>query len=156
MRMPSFVNKVSVPAFSYSVTREYPYKWFTPVAIVGGILLTVLFSAINFYSTAYTMVSKTTTDRESFLSRRWPRYIPEIFTSKIQPWCEPSVIPAHSYFNTNQSGFTYELYQVQGIGLAGAALSYSGDPIGHCEVHAVRMVFETSNSRSPVQMNMSD
>ncbi|TIA66760.1 hypothetical protein D6C76_09077 [Aureobasidium pullulans] len=160
MRMPSFVNKVSVPAFSYSVTREYPYKWFTPVAIVGGILLTVLFSAINFYSTAYTMVSKTTTDRESFLSRRWPRYIPEIFTSKIQPRCEPSVIPAHSYFETNQSGFTYELYEVDRADVSTtaftAALSYNGGPIEECAVEELSIRFETSNSRSPVLMTVSD
>ncbi|THZ23198.1 hypothetical protein D6C89_05634 [Aureobasidium pullulans] len=156
MRMPSFVNKVSVPAFSYSVTREYPYKWFTPVAIVGGILLTVLFSAINFYSTAYTMVTTTTPYRESFLSRRWPRYIPDIFTSKIQPWCEPSVIPAHSYFNTNQSGLTYELFSVEGEDFSTAALNYTGGSIDECAVEKLSIRFETSNSRSPVQMSTSD
>ncbi|KAG2167876.1 hypothetical protein JADG_007615 [Aureobasidium aubasidani] len=160
MRMPPFMNKVSVPAFSYSVTREYPYKWFTPVAVVGGILLTVLFSAINYYSTAYTMVSKTTTDRESFLSRRWPRYIPEIFTSKIQPLCEPSVIPVHSYFHTNQSGFTYELYKVDRADVSTtaftAALSYTGGPIEECAVEELSIRFETSNSRSPVLMSISD
>ena len=155
MRMPSFVNKVSVPAFSYSVTREYPYKWFTPVAIVGGILLTVLFSAINFYSTAYTMVTTTTPYRESFLSRRWPRYIPEIFTSKIQPRCDPSVIPAHSYFQTNQSGFTYELY-LAGPQISDTALSYSGGLIEECTVEQVRITFETSSSRSPAQRSTSD
>ncbi|KEQ81777.1 hypothetical protein M438DRAFT_337746 [Aureobasidium pullulans EXF-150] len=156
MRMPSFVNKVSVPAFSYSITREYPYKWFTPVAIVGGILLTVLFSAINFFSTAYTMVSTTTTtaDRQWFLSRRWPRYIPEVFTSKIQPWCEASVIPVHSYFNTNQSGFTYELLSVEDHQTA--ALSYYGGSIENCCVKQVRVNFETSDSRSPAQMSVSD
>lgn len=155
MRMPSFVNKVSVPAFSYSVTREYPYKWFTPVAIVGGILLTVLFSAVNFFPTAYTLISTTTRDRESFLSRRWPRYIPEIFTSKIQPRCDPSVIPAHSYFQTNQSGFTYELY-LAGPQISDTALSYSGGLIEECTVEEVRITFETSSSRSPAQRSTSD
>lgn len=65
------------------------------------------------------------------------------------------MIPVHSYFHTNQSGFTYELSRI-GVGLSDTALSYFGSSIGGCEVTEVCIRFETSNARSPAQIGLSD
>lgn len=43
------------------------------------------------------------------------------------------MIPAHSYFQTNQSGFTYEPY-LAGPQISDTALSYSGGLIEECTV----------------------
>ena len=40
--------------FEYGVSRPYPFRWFTPVAFIGGTVALVLFSLLNFLSTGYT------------------------------------------------------------------------------------------------------
>lgn len=52
-RLPS---KMYSSAFSYNLTRPYPFRWFTPVVIVGFVVFTVVFSFLNFVSTGYTLV----------------------------------------------------------------------------------------------------
>ncbi|KAK8026301.1 hypothetical protein PG990_004124 [Apiospora arundinis] len=44
-------------SFSYNVTRAYPFKWFTPTVIIGGILTAILVSFINFASSGYELVA---------------------------------------------------------------------------------------------------
>lgn len=39
--------------FDYSISRPYPFRWFTPVVIVGGAIALVLFSFLNLVSTGY-------------------------------------------------------------------------------------------------------
>lgn len=40
----------------YNITRPYPLKWFTPAAIIGGLIATVLFTLLNFASNGYLLV----------------------------------------------------------------------------------------------------
>ncbi|KAI5198019.1 hypothetical protein E4T39_06985 [Aureobasidium subglaciale] len=54
----TFANYIlPIPGPSYVVTREYPYKWFTPLALIGGTLFTILFSSFNYFGNAYNMVA---------------------------------------------------------------------------------------------------
>ncbi|THX24887.1 hypothetical protein D6D10_10036 [Aureobasidium pullulans] len=108
MRVTSLIHKVPTPTFSYNVTREYPYKWFTPVAIVGGILLIALFSAINFFSTAYIMVSTTTNFPKEVEGGRWSGPFGNLFMSKTQPECRDAVFPVGSSFFTNHGLFSWQ------------------------------------------------
>jgi hypothetical protein len=39
--------------FTYSVSRPYPYRWFTPVSLGGGLLFLALFSWLNFVATGF-------------------------------------------------------------------------------------------------------
>jgi hypothetical protein len=48
--------------FSYNITRPYPYRWFTPVAIIGGVVLTVLVSLVNLGSSGYYLKTIYTND----------------------------------------------------------------------------------------------
>ncbi|CAD0043380.1 unnamed protein product [Aureobasidium pullulans] len=95
-------------SFCYSITRPYPYKWFTPVAVVGGIVLAALFSFINFYSNAYNMITITTNNPDIVEANRWS-HIPGSLTSRIHPKCEDAIIPVGSTFNTNQTALSYQL-----------------------------------------------
>jgi hypothetical protein len=130
-------------SFSYSVTRQYPYKWFTPVAIIGGIILTVLFSLVNFFSNAYSMVTTTTNDPDRIEAGRWSGRVPSILTSKIQPSCDDAIILIGSTVNTNQTALSYELLSVDGS----PSLAYHNDALG-CDVQTVYIDFETYNGRS--------
>lgn len=53
--------------FSYTITKPYPYRWFTPVAIVGGIILAVLFSLVNLAANGYYMRTVYTNDPNTTL-----------------------------------------------------------------------------------------
>jgi hypothetical protein len=48
--------------FSYPITRPYPLRWFTPIALIGGIILAVLFSLVNLASNGYYLRTTYTTD----------------------------------------------------------------------------------------------
>lgn len=39
--------------FSYKLERKYPLRWFTWVAVLGGLVLTALFTIINFATNGY-------------------------------------------------------------------------------------------------------
>lgn len=48
--------------FSYNVTKPYPFRWFTPVAFLGGVFLATLFSIVNLAGNGYQLKSVYTTD----------------------------------------------------------------------------------------------
>lgn len=39
--------------FSYSISKPYPFRWFTPVAVVGGVVLAVVVSLCNLSANGY-------------------------------------------------------------------------------------------------------
>ncbi|KAG9657672.1 hypothetical protein KCU95_g5580, partial [Aureobasidium melanogenum] len=143
---------LSIPKFSYNVTRDYPYKWFTPVAIVGGILSTALFSAINFFSTAYTMVSLTTTNPQKIEAGPYGGSYAHLFASKIQPRCDDAVLAIGSTFRTNQSLFEYQLLSL--ISTLAPAFTYHNEVIDSCSANGVMLDFSTYD-RPADQINAS-
>lgn len=48
--------------FSYSITKPYPFRWFTPVTIVVGVILTVIFTLVNLASSGFYMKTIYTDD----------------------------------------------------------------------------------------------
>jgi hypothetical protein len=42
--------------FSYGLSRPYPYRWFTWVVVVGGILAAALFSVLNVAADGYELM----------------------------------------------------------------------------------------------------
>lgn len=142
-------------SFSYSVTRQYPYRWFTPTAVVGGIVLTVLFSTVNFFSNAYNMVTVTTTDPNTVEADRWSGRVPGVFTSKIQPKCQDAVISVGSSVTSNQTALSYKVIVDSTDGQA--ALPYHNQPIGNtsCSLTKIAIQFDTVNDRLPFARDWS-
>lgn len=138
-------------SFSYSITRQYPYKWFTPTAVVGGIVLTVLFSAINFFSNAYNMIIITTNNPDVVEANHWSGKVPGSLTSKIQPKCEDAIIPIGSTVNTNQTALSYQLVRVQD----NPGLTYHNKPLRDCDVTQILIDFQTENGRQAALMDRS-
>jgi hypothetical protein len=150
----SNMRQIPMFSFSYSVTRQYPYKWFTPVAVIGGIILAVLFSLINLFSNAYNMVTITTDDPDITEAGRWSGRVPSILTSKIQPKCDDVVIPIGSTVRTNQTILSYQVIDVLGQG--SPALTYHNQPIEGCRVPETMIELQTNNGQSAVLMSQSD
>jgi hypothetical protein len=48
--------------FTYPVSRPYPYRWVTPIVIIGGVIAVVLFSFLNFVSNGYYLSTQIVTD----------------------------------------------------------------------------------------------
>lgn len=48
--------------FSYSISKPYPFRWFTPVVLVGGVILAVLLSLINLSANGYYLKPLYTSD----------------------------------------------------------------------------------------------
>ena len=138
-------------SFSYSITRPYPYRWFTPTAVVGGIILAVLFSAINFFSNAYNMITITTNNPDVVEANHWSGRVPGTLTSKIQPKCEDAIIPVGSTINTNQTALSYQLVCVQDH----PALAYHNKPLQSCEVTQIVIDFQTNNGRQAALIDKS-
>ena len=48
--------------FSYGITKPYPFRWFTPATIIGGIVLSVFCSLVNLSASGYYMETIYTND----------------------------------------------------------------------------------------------
>jgi hypothetical protein len=138
-------------SFSYSVTRQYPYKWFTPTAIIGGIVLTIVFSYINFFSNAYNMVTTTTNDPSWVEAQRSPGRVSSMLTSKIRPKCEDAIIQVGSTMNTNQTALAYQLLSVVDY----PALTYHNQIIENCALKQISIEFQTNNGRPASLIDIS-
>lgn len=75
--------------FSYSLQRSYPFRWFTPVTIIGGIIFTVLFSFINVAANGYQLKTIYTTNPNATLNEKhWFTQAPWSWSSRLPPSCE--------------------------------------------------------------------
>lgn len=96
--------------FSYSVSRSYPFRWFTPVVFIGGIVAAGVFSTLSFVSNGYYLSVKVTQSPNATVShgiwfKNWPSYL----TENVQPTCHTVDIPVNSKIFTNRSGLNHEL-----------------------------------------------
>ncbi|KAK8096081.1 hypothetical protein PG999_014103 [Apiospora kogelbergensis] len=99
--------------FSYGVTRPYPFQWFTPLAIVGGIVLAVLFSFMTFPANAYDMKLEPSFDPNKTIREEAP-YSPFGWWDgdNLKSKCEPFDLSVGSRFFTNNKGFLYTVDKV--------------------------------------------
>jgi hypothetical protein len=99
--------------FSYPITQPFPFRWFTPVAVIGGIVFIALFTLMNFASSSYELIVQNSLDPNTTASRRGllHRY-PSSLTTKVQPKCQPATLPVNSNFFTNNTALTYTLTSV--------------------------------------------
>ncbi|TKA74858.1 hypothetical protein B0A55_05342, partial [Friedmanniomyces simplex] len=151
-------------AFSYSLTRPYPFRWLTPVVILGFVLFLALFSAINYMSTGYQLVVvQSSNPNATVQDNLWMRHWPSFLTSKVQPTCQTVNLALGSEWFTNQTAMTYTLtdvWQPEGGG-AGAgdgvapSLTYSNNVIEDCRVNSVEVDYAAMD-RTAIQMAYSE
>ncbi|KAK0266384.1 hypothetical protein LTS09_000336 [Friedmanniomyces endolithicus] len=155
--------KMHASTFSYSITRPYPFRWFTPVVFLGCVVFLALFSIINYISTGYQMVVVQSSNPNATIQENpWTRHWPSFFTSKVQPTCETVNLALGSEWFTNQTALTYTLTDVwqpddggagAGYGVA-PSLTYSSNVIEDCRVNSVEIDYAAMD-RTAIQMAYS-
>ncbi|KAI1209371.1 uncharacterized protein F4807DRAFT_91589 [Annulohypoxylon truncatum] len=148
--------------FSYSVSRPFPFRWFTPGAIIGGIVSLALFTFLNFASSGYNLVVQISSNPNATLSEgNWLQRWPSFLTAKVQPTCEPANLPVNSQIFTNQTALTYMLtnvwqhHEATGEQVASPSLSYYNNVLENCSVASIEMNLE-SMDRSANQFAYSE
>lgn len=130
--------------FSYNLTRPFPFRWFTPVAVIGGLILTVLFTFLNFASSGYVLAIEMSTNPNATLSQsmgsmlRWPSYL----TSKVRPTCQPISLPVNTQFFTNQTALVYTLtsvWQEEPQQTISPSLTYLENVLENCVVNSIQI-----------------
>lgn len=148
--------------FSHNITRPYPFRWFTPVVLGGGIVVTVLVSFLNVAASGYELATTSSTDPKGVRSGavwfdRWPKWLASTRAS-----CDPATVPLQTSMYTNNTAFLYTLASVQrGDGwLSGdirsslGALIYDDDLLSLCNVTSLRINID-SNLQTAVHFSQS-
>ena len=82
--------------FSYNITRSYPFRWLTPVVIIGGIVATILVSFLNVAATGYELYSLSSADPNATLAAFEADAFPLVPVSGTQTlagtFCLPTVL----------------------------------------------------------------
>lgn len=143
--------------FSYNLSRQYPYRWFTPVVAVGGTIAIVLFSFLNVYTTGYILVSDYphNPNQTRYDSRA---AITKLFDNGLKPQCQPASIAVNSQFYTNNSAFQYTVQSVTSAATNDDSLStsviYLNNVFTTCTIDQVEILYE-STGRTAVQIAKS-
>ena len=98
--------------FDYNISRPYPFKWFTPVVILGGVVAVVLLSIVNLGSSGYTLAALYSHDPNATVSQRGSEYWPSLPITKPQSACQSANIPIDTRLLTNNTALTYTLTNV--------------------------------------------
>ncbi|KAI0010064.1 hypothetical protein F4779DRAFT_579175 [Xylariaceae sp. FL0662B] len=133
--------------FSYNITRAYPFKWFTPVVIVGTIISIALVSFLNVAATGYELVSVSAqdpnaTETNGIWFSKWPSYLVGARAS-----CDPSNIPIQSTFYTDKKAFPYTLSKVWHNGEGNSkiyqgSMMYKNNLLQNCNISMIKIEFE--------------
>lgn len=135
--------------FSYSLTRPYPFSWFTYVVFIGGVVFTVLFSFIALATNGYNLDIKYTLDLNSTLDAGyWFQAAPFSWFSQTDVSCQPALLTRGSEYFTSNRGLTYTLDGVQSADSMGPvkgalpAIGYQNTLLEDCRVIQVGIEFE--------------
>ncbi|KAJ0108970.1 hypothetical protein J7T55_005518 [Diaporthe amygdali] len=145
--------------FSYNITRPYPFRWFTPVVIAGGIVITVLVSFLNVAASGYELIATSSTNPNTTLSdgnwyANWPSWLASTRAS-----CETTTMPLQTGLYTNNTALPYTLvsawrYDKSRNQISLGSLIYDNNPLLDCNVTSIQIGIE-SNDRTAGQVAVS-
>ena len=144
--------------FSYNLSRPYPFKWFTPVVVVGGLIAVVLVSLINLATSGYQLVSTSSTNPNVTQSTHsWFKAWPSFIIGQMQASCDSSTIPVGTQLYTNNTALSYTLRGVSQEHEGGippsvwGSLVYHNNPLQNCSIAQIQIQIR-SLDRSAVQI----
>ncbi|KAK8043403.1 hypothetical protein PG993_005833 [Apiospora rasikravindrae] len=131
-------------SFSYNITRAYPFKWFTPSVVIGGIIAAILVSFINFASTGFELVATSSNDPNGTVldpshgGIRWPSYL----VGDTRATCAPVTLPLNTRLFTQNNAIAYTLESVwrrkdDGTRVDLGSLIYHNNELKRCSVTEV-------------------
>lgn len=111
------VSKRGTSTFSYGLARAFPSPVYTYVIIIGGVILTVLFSFVAVAANAYEAHSQITTDLNATLAKQeWFQKAPFSWAPITSSSCQSALLSVGSSFMTTNRGSLYTLSNIQAVG----------------------------------------
>lgn len=96
--------------FSYSLSRPYPFRWFTYVVAIVGTICAVLFTFVALAADGYNLDLEYTLNLNSTLNELyWFQKAPFSWVSKTSASCQPALLTTGSTYFTSNLGFSYVL-----------------------------------------------
>jgi hypothetical protein len=130
--------------FEYNITRPFPFKHFTLIAVVLGILWLAIVTVINVLSQGYILVTTYSTDWTGLEAAGRSEWYASII-SKTRSSCQPKLFEVGDSFRSNSSGLMYE---VSGFRYAAS-----------CQANGVRLLMQPGISQGfldwCIRMNFS-
>lgn len=144
--------------FSYSLTRSYPFKWFTPVVVIGCILATALFTFLNVATNGYNMVTIETSEPNATISSnlvysKWPSFV----SARVRSSCDSRTLSVGQSYYTNNTAISYRLDEIWQSDSSDGPTKHFGDlpywnnKLMNCEVPHQSILFE-SFDRSAIRI----
>ena len=141
---------------SYTLSRPYPYRWLTPVAIIVGLAFIAFFSVINFASSGYILESIYSTNPNATTSHTWFGDWPSLLESKVRATCQPANIPVNTKFYTNNSALQYTLTSVRDAGDNSLpSMIYYNNQLEDCNVSSIQLQLDQIGARTATQFALS-
>lgn len=142
-------SKFTESIFTYSVTRPFPYKWFTWVVLLGGTVLAVLFSFVAVASNGYTLQPIYTTDPNGTEAQQhWFEKKPFSWYHSLDAKCQSSLLTVGGSYKTSNRGFVYTLSGLQNGSRALPTVAYKNAALRGCEIDNVHITLaRLDNSR---------
>lgn len=134
--------------FSYNLTRAYPYRWFTPVTCIAGILLLVIFSYLNYAANGFELAVVMSSDPNTTLADVGTLSgLPRLLTAKYRPQCQPVSLSVGDTVFTNHTGLRYEIVNISQTESQELlpALTYTNNVLENCKVTLVQLELETQD-----------
>ena len=131
--------------FTYPLTKPYPFAWFTWIAVIGGVIATILLSILNFAATGYVSKTVYTNNPNGTLHEyKWFNSGAWAWAAKISPTCEPALLTAGNQYFTSNLGLTYTLKQISQVDSNGTltimpAVSYLNANLTDCVIGSIDM-----------------
>lgn len=136
--------------FSYTITRPYPYRWFTPVAISGGIILLVAATVINMVASGYELISECSMDPDATTNqhvwfKNWPDWL-----ASTKPTCAATIVPLETSLYTNNTVLPWTLlsaseYDASGNTTDSESLYYYNYQLQNCSISGIQVTVESTH-----------
>ncbi|KAI1421238.1 hypothetical protein F5Y12DRAFT_768837 [Xylaria sp. FL1777] len=99
---------------SYPITRAYPYRWVTPLAIVGGIIAIAVVTFINVIVTGYDLVATYSNNPNETMAQgsQYGNKFLSYLTKKTNPTCASTTLQLNSEVFTTNYAIPYTLSNV--------------------------------------------
>ncbi|KAF2729435.1 hypothetical protein EJ04DRAFT_475616 [Polyplosphaeria fusca] len=146
--------------FSYSVSRSFPFRYFTILVAVVFIVATVLFSLFNTIVSGYELsISYSTSPNATMEKKLWYDRPGFAGIKKLKPRCESKELGQQQIFHTNKYGLLYTINTVEQLGTSTGditlpSLVYLNNPLENCSVNYIRLELQM-DSRTSQQISWS-
>ncbi|KXH50309.1 hypothetical protein CSAL01_09265 [Colletotrichum salicis] len=143
--------------FSYPISKPYPFRWFTPVVLVGGVILTVFLSLVNLSANGYYLKTLYTSDPNGTEAYSNAQYvdnatIPIYFRAKImaQDECQPRLLTIGDSFFTSNLGFRYIIKAISDSRTKSlSSLNYKNNTLESCSPKSIALKLKKSDTAVP-------